>query len=322
MQDFVLSRKSLYPAIEPFARGRLRVSELHEIYFERCGNPRGKPVVVLHGGPGGGSSPTLRRFHDPENYHIILFDQRGCGNSTPHACLTDNTTWHLASDMEMLRAHLGIEKWQVFGGSWGSTLALAYGQSHPERVREFVLRGIFTIRESEVQWLYQSGASALFPEAFENFRNLIPEGERHDLVAAYHKRLNDADPSIRLTHARAWSQWEGSCLSLLPDPQRVLNFGEDRFATAFAAIECHYFINKGFMLHDRALLDGADIIKHLPCSIVQGRYDVVTPATTAFELSKRWPNAELFMIPDAGHTALELGSVDALVRATEKYYLT
>lgn len=315
------TRRSLYPAIEPFARGRLQVSELHEIYFERCGNPKGKPVVVLHGGPGGGSSPTLRRFHDPEKYQIILFDQRGCGNSTPHACLTDNTTSHLVADMELLRIRFGIESWQVFGGSWGSTLALAYGQTHPERVAEFVLRGIFAIRESEVQWLYQNGASALFPEAFENFKNLIPENEHIDLVAAYHRKLNDPDEHVRLKHARAWSQWEGSCLSLLPDPQRVESFGADKFATAFAAIECHYFVNKGFMTHDGALLNGVEKIKHLPCSIVQGRYDVVTPTATAFALSKLWPLAELFMIPDAGHTAMEPGTTDALVRATEKYSL-
>jgi proline iminopeptidase len=321
MLDQTPPRRILYPAIEPFARGRLQVSDLHEIYFERCGNPKGKPVVVLHGGPGGGSSPTLRRFHDPEKYHIILFDQRGCGNSTPHACLTDNTTWHLVADMELLREHLAIETWQVFGGSWGSTLALAYGQSHPERVTEFMLRGIFAIRESEVRWLYQNGASELFPEAFENFKNLIPENERHDLVSAYHRKLNDPDEHVRLAHARAWSQWEGSCLSLLPDLQRVASFGADKFAKAFAAIECHYFINMGFMPFDGALLDGVGEIKHLPCTIVQGRYDVVTPATTAFELSKRWPQAELHVIPDAGHTAMEPGSIDALVRATEKYSL-
>ena len=319
MLDQIPSRRSLYPAIEPFARGRLQVSNIHEIYFERCGNSKGKPVIVLHGGPGGGLSPTLRRFHDPEKYHIILFDQRGCGSSTPHACLIDNTTWHLVEDMEKMRKHLHIEKWQVFGGSWGSTLALAYAQSHPDRVTELVLRGIFAVQDWEVRWLYQEGASRLFPEAFENFKNLIPGNERQDLVAAYHKRLIDPDESVRLRHARAWSQWEGSCLSLLPDPLRVESFGADRFAMAFAAIECHYFFNKGFMPHDGALLDGVDKIKHLPGTIVQGRYDVVTPAATAYELSRRWPKAELFVIPDAGHTAMEPGSTDALVRATEKY---
>jgi proline iminopeptidase len=319
MPDTSHMRRSLYPAIEPFARGRLQVSDLHEIYFEQCGNPVGKPVVVLHGGPGGGSSPALRRFHDPDRYHIILFDQRGCGRSTPHACLTDNTTWHLVADLERLRVNLGIEAWQVFGGSWGSTLALAYGQCHPDRVTEFVLRGIFTIRNWEVRWLYQEGAGKLFPEAFERFKNLIPESERDDLIAAYHKRLSDPDAAVRLAHARAWSQWEGTCLSLLPDPQRVSNFGENSFATAFAAIECHYFINKGFMATDEALLDGVEKIMHLPCVIAQGRYDVITPAATAFELAKRWSRAELFMIVDAGHSAMESGTTDVLVRATEKF---
>jgi proline iminopeptidase len=319
MLDLTPPRRSLYPAVEPFARGRLQVSDLHEIYFEQCGNPKGKPVVVLHGGPGGGSSPTLRRFHDPVHYHIILFDQRGCGNSTPHACLTDNTTWHLVADIEMLRKYLGVETWQVFGGSWGSTLALAYAQAHADRVTELVLRGIFAIQDWEVRWLYQDGAGRLFPEAFDSFKNLVPEAERHDLIAAYHKRLMGTDDAVRLQFARAWSQWEGACLSLLPDPQRVAQFGEDRFATAFAAIECHYFINKGFMVHDGALLDGVEKMKHVPGVIVQGRYDVVTPAATAHELSRRWPRAELVMIPDAGHAAMEPGTTDALVRATAKF---
>jgi proline iminopeptidase len=315
------SRKALYPAIEPFTRGRLQVSDLHEIYFECCGNPKGKPVVVLHGGPGGGSSPTLRRFHDPALYHIILFDQRGCGNSTPHAGLTDNTTWHLVADMEKLRLHLGLATWQVFGGSWGSTLALAYAQTHPARVTELVLRGIFTIQEWEVRWLYQEGAGRLFPEAFEAFAGLVPAAERHDLISAYHKRLHDADESIRLTFAKAWSQWEGSCLTLLPNPERVTQFGEDRFAAAFAAIECHYFVNKGFMTHDGALLDNMATIAHVPGCIVQGRYDIVTPAATAYDLAKRWPKANLVMVPDAGHSAVEPGITDALVRATDGFAL-
>jgi proline iminopeptidase len=310
---------ALYPAIEPFARRRLAVSDLHEIYVEQSGNPKGKPVIVLHGGPGGGSSPTLRRFHDPQRYHIILFDQRGCGHSTPHACLTDNSTWHLVADMEKIRAELGIERWQVFGGSWGSTLALAYAQTHPTRVCELVLRGIFTIRESEVRWLYQEGASRLFPEAFDRFRSLVPDDEQHDLIGAYHKVFKGGDEVKRLRYARAWSQWEGSCLSLLPDPQRVQQFGEDRFAAAFAAIECHYFINKGFMAHDGALLDGMDRIADLEGVIVQGRYDVVTPPDTAFALSKRWPKAALHMIPDAGHSALEPGITRTLVQATDDF---
>ena len=237
MPDQLSNRRPLYPALEPYTRGRLRVSELHEIYYECCGNPKGKPVVVLHGGPGGGSSPTLRRFHDPQKYHIVLFDQRGCGNSTPHACLTDNTTWHLVADMELLRMHLNIENWQVFGGSWGSTLALAYAQVRPQQVQELVLRGIFAIREWEVRWLYQEGAGRLFPEAFADFVRLIPEGERHDLITAYHKQLNDPDETTRIKYAKAWSQWEGSCLTLLPNPERVTQFGEDRFARTVRTYE-------------------------------------------------------------------------------------
>jgi proline iminopeptidase len=314
-----LTRSVLYPALEPFARHRFAVSGLHEIYVEQCGNPAGKPVIVLHGGPGGGTSPTLRRFHDPAKYHIILFDQRGCGNSTPHACLVDNTTWHLVEDMEVIRKKLGVASWQLFGGSWGSTLALAYAQTHPTRVLELVLRGIFAIREREVRWLYQDGASRLFPEAFESFRSLVPEAERHDLIAAYYKRFSQSSAEERLTFARAWSQWEGSCLSLLPDPQRVQHFGEDRFATAFAAIECHYFINKGFMTHDGALLEGVEKIAHLDGVIVQGRYDVVTPPETAYELSKRWPKARLQMVADAGHSALEPGITHTLVQATDHF---
>jgi proline iminopeptidase len=322
MPDQATPRRPLFPAIEPYKRGRLQVSELHEVYYECCGHPAGKPVVVLHGGPGGGSSPTLRRFHDPARYNIILFDQRGCGNSTPHACLTDNTTWHLVADMELLRVHLNIESWQVFGGSWGSTLALAYAQTHPQRVQELVLRGIFAIRDWEVRWLYQEGAGRLFPEAFEAFASLVPESEQHDLITAYHKRLHDPDETTRTKYARAWSQWEGSCLTLLPNPERVTQFGEDRFATAFAAIECHYFVNRGFMAHDGALLDGVSAISHLPGTIVHGRYDVVTPVATAFDLSKLWPKAELVIVADAGHSAVEPGITDALVRATDRYAAT
>jgi proline iminopeptidase len=313
------SRRTLYPALEPFARHRLQVSALHEIYVEQCGNPKGKPVIVLHGGPGGGVSPFLRRFHDPAKYHIILFDQRGCGNSTPHASLVENTTWHLVDDMEKIRRHVGIESWQVFGGSWGSTLALAYAQTHPSRVRELVLRGIFAIREREVRWLYQDGAGRHFPEAFAAFTSLVPDDEGHDYIAAYQKRLTSDDDATRTRFARAWSQWEGSCLSLLPDPQRVANFGEDKFAAAFAAIECHYFVNKGFMTHDGALLDAVHKMAHLDGVIVQGRYDVVTPPETAFALSRLWPKAELIMVPDAGHTALEPGITHALVVATDRF---
>jgi proline iminopeptidase len=318
MLDVSRERRTLYPAIEPHARGRLRVSEVHEIYWEVCGNPKGKPVVVLHGGPGGGLSPALRRFHDPNKYRIILFDQRGCGNSTPHACLIENTTWHLVADMEALRQHLHVETWQVFGGSWGSTLALAYAQTHPQCVTELILRGIFLIRDWEVKWLYQQGASRLFPEAFEKFADLVPQDERHDLIAAYHKRLTDADEAVRLRYAQAWSQWEGSCLSLYPDPARVQNFGADKFATAFANIECHYFLNKGFMAEDH-LLQGVGRIAHVPGVIVQGRYDVVTPPQSAFDLARAWTKSELVIIPDAGHSALEPGITDALVRSCDRF---
>jgi proline iminopeptidase len=312
-------RRTLYPAIEPFARQRLQVSDLHELYVEQCGNPKGKPVIILHGGPGGGISPFLRRFHDPAAYHIILFDQRGCGHSTPHACLTDNTTWHLVADIEKIRVRLGIARWQVFGGSWGSTLALAYAQTHAARVTELVLRGIFTIREREVKWLYQDGAGRLFPEAFAAFTRLVPEDERDDYIAAYHKRLVSHDAATRTTYARAWSQWEGSCLSLIPDARRIANFGEDRFAAAFAAIECHYFINKGFMARDGALLDDVGKMAHLDGVIVQGRYDVVTPPETAYALSRLWPKARLEMVPDAGHAALEPGITHALIEATDGF---
>jgi len=312
-------RRALYPALEPYRRGRLQVSDLHEIYFEECGNPLGKPVLVLHGGPGGGISPFLRRMHDPRAYRIILFDQRGCGNSTPYASLVDNTTWHLVDDMEKLRKHLGVETWQVFGGSWGSTLALAYAQSHVSRVSEMLVRGIFTVRNAEVRWFYQSGASHLFPDAFEHFVAPIPEAERHDLVTAYYKRLTGSDETEKLQCARAWSQWEGSTLSLLPDEARVENFGQDRFAVAFATLEAHYFYHKGFLPYDGALLDGVDKINHLPCVIVQGRYDVVTPMATAHALAKLWPKAKLNIIPDAGHMALEPGITDAIVRATDGF---
>jgi proline iminopeptidase len=312
-------RRSLYPEIEPYTRGRLQVSALHEIYFECCGNPKGKPVVVLHGGPGGGISPFLRRLHDPKLYNIILFDQRGCGQSTPFASLEENTTWHLVEDIEMLRKHLGIEHWQVFGGSWGSTLGLAYAQRHTSRVLELVLRGIFTVRAREVKWFYQEGASFLFPEAFEKFVAPIAVAERNDLVRAYYKRLTGADEVQKLACAKAWSQWEGATLSLLPDPAREEHFGEPRFASAFAAIECHYFINGGFFERDGALLDGAGKIAHLPGAIIQGRYDVVTPPETAYELARRWPNAAFHIVPDAGHTAMEPGITDALIRVTDSF---
>lgn len=315
----MIDRRTFYPELHPFKQGRLRVSPLHEIYYEECGNPAGKPAVVLHGGPGGGISPFLRRLHDPEAYRIILFDQRGCGQSSPHAELRENTTWDLVEDMEKLRRHLGLERWQVVGGSWGSTLALAYAETHPQRVTELIVRGIFTIRDSEIRWFYQQGADALFPDIWEGFLAPIPEAERHDLVSAYYRRLTGADPAEQLACARAWSQWEGATLSLLPDQRRVAEFGQDHFAIAFARIECHYFVNKGFFRKDGELLANAVRLKGIPGSIIQGRYDVVTPAMTAWDLHKAWPEADFVMVPDAGHTATEPGLADALVRATDRF---
>ena len=312
-------RLDFFPELQPYARGRLKVSDMHEIYFEECGNPSGKVVVILHGGPGGGISMNLRRFHDPSAYRMILFDQRGCGGSTPYACLENNTTWDLVSDIEKLRVHLRTERWQVFGGSWGSTLALAYAESYPERVTELILRGIFTVRKKEVHWLYQFGASMLFPEYWEDFVRPIPEAERGNFVAAYHKRLTGNDEVEKAACARAWSQWEGAVSSLLPNPERVTQFGDDHFAIAFASIECHYFINKGFFETDDQLLRNAHRLADIPCVIAQGRYDVITPPDTAYALSMAWPNAKFVIVPDAGHAGSEPGMVDALVRATNSF---
>lgn len=309
----------LYPAIEPYRSERLRVSKLHEIYFEESGNPQGKPVVFVHGGPGAGTDPIQRRFFDPELYRIVLFDQRGCGKSTPHACLEENTTWDLVADMEALRQHLGIKRWQVFGGSWGSTLALAYAQTHPQVVSELVLRGIFLLRRQEIDWLYQFGASEIYPDAWEAYRDAIPAAERSDYLAAYHKRLTAADPSLRLSAAQAWSVWEGSTSRLLPDEDVMSHFGDEDFALAFARIESHYFVNKGFFEEDGQLLKNIDRIRHIPAVIVHGRYDVVCPLTSAWDLHKAWPEAELIIVPDAGHAAFEPGNCRALVAATDRF---
>ncbi len=308
-----------YPEIEPYRNGRLRVSKIHEVYFEECGNPQGKPVVFVHGGPGGGIDASHRRFFNPELYRIILFDQRGCGQSTPHACLEENTTWDLVADMEAIRRHLGIDRWQVFGGSWGSTLALAYAQTHPEVVTEIVLRGIFLLRRQEIDWFYQFGASEIYPDAWEAYRDAIPEGERHDYLSAYYRRLTSEDSSVRLQAARAWSVWEGSTSKLLPEDAAIARFGEEDFALAFARIECHYFVNKGFFSSDDHLLRGIDRIRQIPCVIVHGRYDVVCPLTSAWALHKAWPEAELMVVPDAGHAASEPGNCRALVAATDRF---
>ncbi|MBO0766472.1 MAG: prolyl aminopeptidase [Hyphomicrobiaceae bacterium] len=311
-------RLALYPPIEPYRHGRLKVGAGHEIYYEECGNPRGKPAVVVHGGPGGGCNPTMRRYHDPERYRIVLFDQRGCGRSLPHASLEANTTWDLVGDMQLLREHLGISCWQLFGGSWGSTLALAYAETHPERVRDLILRGIFLLRREELIWFYQAGCGWLFPEAFEEFRKVIPPEERTDMIGAYYRRLTDHDRDVQIAAARAWSVWEGSTLSLLQDPERVKLFGADTYAIAFARIECHYFVNRGFFEREDQLLTDVHRIRHLPCTLVHGRYDVVTPVKSAWDLSRVWPEALLRIVPDAGHAMTEPGIVHELVSATRR----
>jgi len=311
--------RTLYPPIEPFDAGMLRVSDLHDIYYEVSGAPDGKPVVVCHGGPGGGTTPSMRRYFDPAKYRIILFDQRGCGRSAPHAELNGNTTWDLVEDMEQLRRHLGVDRWQVFGGSWGSTLALAYGETHPERVTELVLRGIFTLRRDELLWFYQEGASWVFPDLWEAYLAPIPEAERGDLIAAYYTRLTGPDEEERLKAAKAWSRWEGATVSLMPSEERVQSFSSDAFALAFARIECHYFVNAGFFDRDDQLIANIDRVRNIPAVIVQGRYDIVTPMKTAWDLHTAWPEAEFELILDAGHAASEPGIIDALVRATDKF---
>jgi len=312
-------RLTLYPPRELFNEGSLDTRDGHTLYFAECGNPRGAPVLIVHGGPGGGCNPTMRRFHDPQHYRIILLDQRGCGRSTPNASLDNNTTWHLVEDMERLRLHLGIEKWQLFGGSWGSTLALAYAETHPERVASLILRGIFLLRKSEVDWFYQDGCSALFPEAWEAFERIISPAERGDMVAAYHKRLTDPDPRVYAPAAAAWSAWEGSTLSLIEDPMRVRAFTNPTYALAFARIECHYFVNGGFFAHDDQLLRNVERIRRIPAVIVQGRYDVVCPIRSAWDLHRAWPEADLRIVQDAGHSAFEPGNIHELVEATDRF---
>ncbi|MEL6246860.1 MAG: prolyl aminopeptidase [Cyanobacteria bacterium J06554_6] len=311
----------LYPPIEPYRQSQLSVSTLHRLYFEESGNPTGKPVVFLHGGPGGGTVPLYRQFFDPARWRIILFDQRGCGQSTPHAELEGNTTWDLVADIERLRSHLQIPTWTVFGGSWGSTLALAYAQTHPERCDGLILRGIFMLRRKEIRWFYQEGASYLFPDAWEHYLAPIPETERGDLISAYYQRLTSPDPAVRQTAAKAWSIWEASTSKLIADPDLIEKFSGDAFADAFARIECHYFIHGGFFSPDDQLLHNVHKIRHIPTIIVQGRYDVVCPMTSAWELHRAWPEAELVVVPDAGHSATEAGITAALVAATDRFAL-
>ena len=311
--------RTLYPPIEPFDTFRLRVSPLHELYVEQVGNERGTPVVFFHGGPGGGIDPMHRRYFDPARYRVILFDQRGTGRSTPHACLEENTTWDLVKDAEAIRERLALQKWHVFGGSWGSTLALAYGVTHPDRVRSLTLRGIFLLREAEIRWFYQEGASWIFPDAWDHYLAPIPENERGDLLAAYHERLTCGDAQKEMEAARAWSVWEGSTSKLIPDDGLIARCAGDHFARALARIECHYFVNKGFLASDNYLLEHAHKLRGVPTTIVQGRYDVVCPAKSAWDLKRELPDADLRIIADAGHASSELGIVDGLVQATDRY---
>lgn len=308
-----------FPPIEPFKTHRLRVSELHEVYIEEVGNPNGKPIVFMHGGPGGGCSEDHRRFFDPKVYRIVLFDQRGCGRSTPHAELRENTTWDLVEDTEAIRQLLKIDKWIVFGGSWGSTLALAYAVTHPERCKALILRGIFLCRPSEIKWFYQEGASQIFPDFWETYWNYIPANERHDMVTAYHKRLTSPDENIRLEAARVWSKWEASTSYLMVTPEAVEVYEEPHKALAFARIENHYFMNNAFFESTNYLLEKAEKLKGIPGLIVQGRYDVVCPATSAWALHRAWPESEIKIIADAGHAASEPGIRSALIEATEKF---
>ncbi|KAJ1307934.1 hypothetical protein OPQ81_002011 [Rhizoctonia solani] len=311
-----------YPEGTPFETGMLEVSKEppHTLYYEVSGNKEGKPVVFLHGGPGGGVSPSDRTYFDPEKYKIVLFDQRGCGKSKPSSSLEANTTWDLVADIEKLREKLNIDKWIVFGGSWGSTLSLAYAQTHPGRVKGLILRGIFTLRKSELAFFYQNGTSHLFPEAWEEYIAPVPEAERGDFIKAYHKLLNSDDEKVRLNAAKAWSKWEMTTSKLYVDPEYIARATEDDWANAFARIENHYFINEGFMREGQLLeSQSIDKIRHIPTIVVQGRYDVVCPTTTAWKLKKQWPDIELHIVPDAGHSAREPGIAKLLTEAADKF---
>ena len=309
---------NLYPKIKPYDSGFLN-DDQHQVYFEQCGNPDGKPAIFLHGGPGGGGSEDVRRFFNPDLYRIIVFDQRGCGRSKPHGCLENNTTWHLVSDIENLREKLGIEKWLVFGGSWGSTLSLAYAQAHPKSVSELVLRGIFLLRKEELHWFYQDGASRIFPEAWSGFLDIIDEEKRNNLMSSYNEIFKSDDKEKRLKAAIAWSKWEAATSSLAYKPSLVEEFSNPEFALAFALIENHYFVNKGWFKTENQIIDNIDIIRSIPAVIVQGRYDVVCPMKTAWELSEAWPEAELIVAPASGHTAFEKEITHALISATDKF---
>ncbi|MDP3660129.1 prolyl aminopeptidase [Phenylobacterium sp.] len=314
------SRRGLFRDNAPFDYGWMPTGGPHEIFYEQCGKRDGKPCIILHGGPGGAINPTMRRFFDPDRWRMVLFDQRGCGRSRPNASLDDNTTWSLIEDIERLRIHLGVEKWAVFGGSWGSTLALAYAIKHPERVESLILRGVFLLTERELRWFYQEGASMLFPDAWESFCAPIPEDERGDMIGAYHRRLTDPDRRVQAQAASAWSQWEGDTISIRGPEARPSKFNEVDFAIAFARIECHFFANRGFFAEDGWLLKNIAAIRGIPGWIVQGRFDVVTPMDAAWRLCNAWPEARFEVVWDAGHASTEPGVIDALVRATDQAY--
>ena len=311
--------KSLYPEICPYNTFNLKVSSLHTIHVEESGNKNGNPVIFLHGGPGGGIEAVYRQYFNPEKWRIVIFDQRGCGKSVPHAELKENTTWDLIADIEKIRSHLKIDKWVVFGGSWGSTLSLSYSIRHPKRCKGLILRGIFMIRKKEIQWFYQEGASYIYPDYWEKFLAPIPADERNDLVSAYYKKLTSNNKSVRLEAAKSWSVWEASTSKLFPSDLSLHQFDEPKVAEAFARIECHYFINRGFFEYEEWILDNAGIIKDLPAVIIQGRYDVVCPATSAWELHKKMPNADFHIIQDAGHSMMEEGIAAKLIEYTDKY---
>ena len=316
--SFFKKENKLFPPVEPYDTGFLKKGK-HEIYYEQCGNPKGKPAIFLHGGPGGGCGSLSRRFFNPKKYRIILFDQRGCGRSKPHTCLEDNTTWHLIEDIESIREMLDIKKWLVFGGSWGSTLAIAYAQKHPKNVSQLVLRGIFMLRQKELQWFYQYGASEMYPEAWQGFLKEIPENERDYLIEAYRKIFYGDDEEKKLSAAKAWSKWEASCSFINYNPDAVKDSLNAEFALAFALIENHYFVNKGFLDNENQLLENIDIIRNIPAVIIQGRYDVVCPPTTAYELHSKWPESELVIAPFSGHSAFEKEITHELIKATNKF---
>ena len=311
---------SLYENIEPYSSGYLEIAN-HKIYYEECGNPHGKPAVFLHGGPGGGGSTKVRGFFDPELFRVVIFDQRGCGRSEPHGSLENNTTWDLVKDIEELKNKLSIEKWLVFGGSWGSTLSLAYAQTYPDSVSELVLRGIFMLRKKELDWFYQDGASRIFPEAWEGFLKPIDEEDRDNLMDAYYKIFTGDNEKKKMEAAIAWSKWEGSVSTLSHKPEMISSYSESKFALAFALIENHYFVNKGFLEDENQLIssNSIDKIRHIPAKIVQGRYDIVCPMETAWELSKNWPEAELIIAPSSGHSAFEVEITHELINALQEF---